>query len=92
MTLQLNAGNIFKLTDDAIENYGEQWRDIVFTVTSWTNHYVPAKEFYANPLTHVHGHPGYDSSMGKQRLYDAVPINSDLEFNCSVYDFEIEQA
>ena len=85
----LNTGNKFKLTEDAIKNYGDQWRDIVFRVTSWANKYTPANVYFANPSAYPHSHPGYDSDVGG-RLYDAEPLDTDLEWNCSVYDWEVE--
>jgi hypothetical protein len=86
----LNTGDHFQLTDDAIENYGEQWRDIVFRVTSWANKYTPANVYFANPSAYPYSHPGYDGN-GRERLYDSEPLDTDLEFNCSVYDWEVRK-
>lgn len=86
----LNNGDTFKLTDDALDNYGEQWRDVVFRVTSWANKYTPANVYFANPLAYPHSHPGYDGCNG-ERLYDAEALDTDLVWNNSVYDWEIER-
>ena len=85
MSYRLEAGNTFKLSNDALENYGEQYRDQVFTVRSWANEYVPAKEYFANTRLYPHGHPGYDGAT-KDRLYEADGINF------AVYDWEIRPA
>jgi hypothetical protein len=74
----------FKLTNAAIENYGEQYRNVVYTVRSWSNHYVPAKTYFANPKHHLHGHPGYDGA-NKAKLYEA----EGLPF--AVYQWEINE-
>jgi hypothetical protein len=78
-------GDKFKLTNDALENYGEQYRDKVFTVRSWANHYVPAKEYFADPKQHAHGHPGYDDATG-DCLYEADGMTF------AVYSWEMERA
>lgn len=79
----MTTGDKFKLTSDALENYGEQYRDKVFTVRSWANKCVPAKEYFASPASYPHAHPGYDNGVSPQRLYEADG------FPGAVYDWEV---
>jgi hypothetical protein len=79
---KLRKGSKFRLTEDAIENYGEEYRDKVFTVLQWFDRcclpdlmHLPANK---------HGHPGYEDDGSGRILYDAE------ELNFSVYDWEIE--
>jgi hypothetical protein len=53
----LQSGEQFKLNEDALQNYGEKYRDIIFTV-----------KFVS---TSKKDHPGYDNSMKGMPLYDA---------------------
>lgn len=57
----LKIGEKFTLTNDAVENYGEEYRDKVFTVS----HVATSQE----------GHRGYDDSMEGMALYDAEELN-----------------
>ena len=84
----MEIGDKFKLTENAIENYGEQYRDITFEITSWADHYVASKDYCKNPGAYPHGHPGYD---GSGKLYDSKPLDTDLEFNYSVYTWEVRE-
>ena len=75
----LRLGDRFTLTDDEIDNYGEEWEGIEFIVT--------AVSFSTED------HPGYDDGVGGP-LYDAVANiddDSDLEWNNSVYEWEIKR-
>ena len=94
MLYYLNTGDTFKLTDDAIENYGEKYRDIVFRIISWADRDLPCsiEQWKQDPSKYTHCHPGFDklSARPGERLYDADPIDTDLEFNNSVYDWEVE--
>lgn len=80
----MQKGDQFKLTDEAIENYGEQYRDQVFTVSHVADKYMPSDEFYKKGMPEGY-HPGYDSGLEGENLYDA----EELEF--SVYDYEVIQ-
>ena len=80
---KLRKGSKFRLTEDAIENYGEQYRGETFTVLQWFDHYCPAKEMHLPE--NLHGHPGYEDDGSERILYDAK------ELNFSVYDWEIER-
>lgn len=76
MPKHCRIGDKFTLTDDALENYGERWRGVVFTVT--------------HVATSRAGHPGYDAGMKGAALYDADADNG-ASWNNSVYDYEIER-
>jgi hypothetical protein len=69
MKTKYKAGSKFKLTADALENYGAQYADKAFTVTSVSTAYMPAEEFYRRGKPEGF-HPGFDSSAGCA-LYDA---------------------
>lgn len=57
----LKIGEQFILTEDAIENYGEEYEGKKFTVSHVARN---TKE-----------HPGYDNSMEGMALYDAKELN-----------------
>lgn len=67
----MKSGDKFKLTKDAIQHYGVQYAGKIFTVSHVARNH--------------NDHPGYDSSMKGQRLYDA----EELKF--SVYDYEVRK-
>lgn len=85
--MKLKPNDRFTLTEEAIENYGEQYRDKVFTVTHASNQYMSVKEFYSRNQPQGY-HPGYDEGLvanGKRPgLYYAEGLNF------SVYDWEVE--
>ena len=64
------------MTEDALDNYGEEYRDVVFKVTQ-----VARNE---------NDHPGYDMGVYPQRLYDLSIDGND--FACSLYDYELKRA
>ncbi len=79
----MKIGDKFKLSADALENYGDKYSDKEFTVSHVATKYMPAKEFFA--LDKPEGyHPSYDEGVKGMRLYDA----EELPF--SVYDWEVE--
>lgn len=59
--VMLKIGDKFILSDIALENYGEEYRDIEFTVS-----YV---------ATNIEEHQGYDESMDGIALYEADELN-----------------
>ena len=79
----MRIGDKVLMTDDAIENYGEEYRDKEFTICAISWRYMPAKEFYDKNMPHGY-HPGYDEGVGDSELYDF----EELEF--SLYDWEIQ--
>lgn len=89
--MKLKPNDKFLLSEEAIKNYGEQYRDKIFTVTHAANQYMPAKEFYHRNQPQGY-HPGYDEGLieglivaGHPRpgLYDAD------ELTFSLYDWEV---
>lgn len=82
---KFRVGDHVKMTDDALENYGEKYRDEVFTITSVSTKYMPSKQFFAQGKPEGY-HPGYDEGMNGQGLYDLDGFNS------SLYDYELESA
>ncbi len=65
------------MTNEAIENYGEQWRDVVLVIT----HVAHSKA----------DHPGYDEGVSPQGLYDLKREDNDEELNMSLYDWELKK-
>jgi len=82
---QFPKGSRVKMTDDALENYGEEYRDRAFTITHISTKYMPASEFFAKGQPAGY-HPGYDESVAPQALYDF----EELQF--SLYQWEVRQA
>jgi hypothetical protein len=81
MRRRYRIGDRFKLSDDALENYGEKYRDQVFTVRGVFDHYV-SPAFMARDPT---GHPGFDANGGSP-LYEADDAPGAL------YEWEMERA
>ena len=85
MKRKYSIGSRFKLSLDALENYGCQYQDKVFTVSHWSDHYAkPGLCCGDNPID-PHGHPGFDESAGSP-IYDAH------ELSFSVYEWEMVPA
>lgn len=80
--MKLHKGDKFKLTNEAIQNYGEKFSGKIFTVSHVATKYMPASEFYQKGQPEGF-HPGYDNSIPNEPLYDAK------ELNFSVYHWEI---
>lgn len=79
---------IVTMSEDAIENYGEQWRGVALEVTHIAGAYMPAKEFFA--LGEPQGyHPGFDSAAGCP-LYDLRVVETGEELPFSLYSFEVQ--
>ena len=85
MLHRLEKGDTFKLNDEALDNYGEEFRDQIFTVEYWADHTVHSSKYF-NPTSpsykEAHGHPGYDEGVSPERLYGS-------DFKSDVYDWEI---
>ena len=79
--MRYRVGSKFKLTSDAIDNYGNEYADKVFTVRAVYTHYVPVARMANDPT----GHPGFDPSGGSP-LYGSDELNFDL------YEWEMEAA
>lgn len=73
----MKIGDAFKLTDSALEIYGEEYRDRVFTV----NHVATSKD----------DHPGYDESVNSPDTDEKMALYDAEDFDNSVYEYEVEQ-
>jgi hypothetical protein len=51
------------MTDDALDNYGERWRDIKLRITHVATAYMPAAQFYDRGKPEGF-HPGFDDGGG----------------------------
>ena len=70
-------GDKVKMTENALENYGEENRDTVFTIL-----YVASNR---------NEHPGYDEGVSPQKLYD-LETPAGAHYPNSLYDYELEDA
>lgn len=70
-------GSHVVMTNDALENYGEEYDGVVFVVS-----YVSKSES---------DHPGYDRGMSPEWLYDLKSEDGE-DFGLSLYDYELESA
>ena len=74
------VGSKFKLSKDALDNYGEGYRDQVFTVRVVYTHKCTVAQMKSDPT----GHPGFDPcSVGP--LYGS-------ELNFDLYGWEMTPA
>jgi len=76
-------GDLVKMTQEALENYGEEYAGMAFEVESVATKYMSSKQFYAQNMPNGY-HPGYDEAADGKPLYDLVG----LEF--SLYYWEVE--
>lgn len=76
-----------RMTDEAIDNYGECYRNKVLVVTHVADKYMPASEFYAKGKPDGY-HPGYDECMNGAPLCDLIFDGGHLDV--SLYDWELE--
>ena len=74
----MRKGTKVQMTDDALENYGEQWRDVELVIT-----HVAQSEAE---------HPGYDMGVYPQRLYDLERTDTGEALGMSLYDWELVKA
>lgn len=81
----------FIMTNDAIDNYGQEWRGVVLTPIHRATKYMPADEFYRKGMPEGY-HPGYDESMKGIALYDLKREDTGEELNFSLYSWELRQA
>jgi hypothetical protein len=77
---RFRIGQAFKLSPDALENYGNQHSGKVYHVRAVYIHYVPVAQMASDST----GHPGFDSNGGSP-LY-----GSELPFD--LYAWEMEAA
>ncbi len=77
-----------KMTDEALENYGQEWAEVELVVTHVAHSYMPAKQFFAMGKPEGY-HPGYDEGVKGQKLYDLKRKDTGEEINFSLYDWEL---
>lgn len=82
-------GQTVVMSEAAIENYGEQWRDVKLTVDHCATKYMPAKDFYAQGKPKGY-HPGYDTGLSPMGLYDLTIKATGEPLNFSLYTYELE--
>ena len=66
------------MSEIALDNYGEKYRNTVFEIT--------------HRAKNVHEHPGYDESVYPDGLNDLRDIKTGESFGCSLYDYELRPA
>ncbi len=77
-----SIGDKVRMSSDALDNYGKEYADSVFTIQQWYGHYCPSNKISPHD---PHGHPGYDEATGDS-LYHLSGLNFDL------YDWELVRA
>ena len=73
--MEFKKGNYVKMTENALENYGEQYRNVVFMITHCANKSMPADEFFTKGKPEGY-HVGYDQSAYPMGLYDLVIVKT----------------
>lgn len=79
--------SIVTMTENALENYGEQWRGVSLRVTHKATAYMPASEFYDKGRPNGF-HPGFDEGAGCA-LYDLEIVDTNKPLAFSLYQWEI---
>lgn len=64
-----------KMTDEALENYGQEWDGVELVVTHVSQS--------------TKDHPGYDMGVYPEKLYDLKRKDTDKELQFSLYDWEL---
>jgi len=64
MKTKYKIGDKVKMTGAALDNYGEEYRDVIFTVK--------------HTATTTNEHPGYDEGVYPMGLYDLEALNFSL--------------
>lgn len=85
----MKVGDRVVMSDDALDNYGEQWRDIPLEITSKATAYMSAKEFFAQGKPEGF-HPGYDESSGGA-LFDLRNTQTGEDLGMSLYEWELRR-
>jgi hypothetical protein len=76
---------------DAIENYGEEWRNVVLVITHRATQYMPAAEFFRRGQPEGY-HPGYDEGISPEPLFDLKRADTGEELGFSLYKWELRYA
>ena len=83
----ITVGTIIRLSEEALENYGEKWRGKTFSITHVADHCVPSQAFFDERSSRYReegGHPGYDEGVSPMLLVDVEG------FPGSLYEWEFE--
>lgn len=83
-----DVNDVVIMTDDALDNYGEQWRGVRLRITHRADQYMSAERFFASGKP-TGFHPGYDESAGCP-LYDLRNDETGKALNFSLYAWEIQ--
>lgn len=80
-------GRITTMTDDAIQNYGNEWFGVQLEITHTATACMPASEFFATGSPDGY-HPGFDAESGRE-LYTLRRVDNGEYLPFSLYDWEI---
>lgn len=86
MRVSFNTGDLVVMTDDAIENYGDEYVDTVFIIEHVATKYMPSEEFFRRNMPDGY-HPGFDEAS-TDALYDLNYAEGGA-FGSSLYDWEL---
>lgn len=89
MIYKLQKGDRFKLNEEALDNYGESYRNKIFEVEQWFDRRAPIFSSKTGGIPR-HSHPGYDEEAFPQRLYEFKDLETGEDIGFAVYDWEIE--
>lgn len=84
----MKKNDVCQMTDEALDNYGQEFENVEFVVTHVAHSYMPAKQFFAMGKPEGY-HPGYDEGVKGQKLYDLKRKDTEEEINFSLYDWEL---
>jgi hypothetical protein len=77
------------MSEDALENYGDEYRDVELRITHKARAYMPASEFFAKGKPEGF-HPGFDDGGGENSpLYDLEIVSTGKPLNFSLYEWEL---
>jgi len=83
------VGQVVIMSEEALDNYGEKYREMDLIITHRAHSYMPAKEFYAKGMPDGY-HPGYDDGVKGQWLYDLKIARTKKDLPFSLYDWELD--
>jgi hypothetical protein len=82
------VGDIVTMTNEALDNYGEQWRGVRLKITHKATKYMPAAEFFSKGKP-IGFHPGYDKSSGGP-LFELQTVETGEPLGFSLYQWEVQ--
>jgi hypothetical protein len=87
MMTKRKLGATVTMSDNALENYGDKWRNVQLEIIHVATKYMPAKEFYAQGRPEGF-HPGYDGAT-RDALYDLKVVETGEPLSFSLYEWEV---